>query len=141
MYDIFAQKSNHPFKGTIYNQYRYFQEDTTMTIKGKTYTYIKGAENPFFKLSGEDFMFNITSTKNISKKQPINNLVFNVTQLMIDTKFDHKNFVQGGYLKYDDKLWIIKNVDKEMGPQKSIYAFFMYNPLSTTKMIIEEVHE
>ena len=49
MYDIYAQKSNYPFKGVVYNQYRYFQEDTTLTIKGETFTYKKGDKNPFFK--------------------------------------------------------------------------------------------
>lgn len=141
MYDIYAQKSNYPFKGKVFKQYRYFQEDTVKVINGITYNYIKGAENPFFKLSWDEFMFNITSTKSVDKKQPINNLVFKVTQLMIDTKFENTNFVQGGYIEYDGKLWIVKKSEKETGPQKSIYAYFNYNPLSTTKMLLEEVYE
>ena len=141
MYDFLAQRSNYPFKGVIFNEYRYFQENKTITIDGQTFTYKKGDKNPWFKIGGEEFMFNITSLNVVDKKQPIGNLVVKSEIMSIDTKFKHKNFVQGGYIEFNGKLWIIKSVEEEKGPQKTIYGYFTYNPLSTIKMLVEEVQE
>lgn len=141
IYDIYAQKSNYPFKGVVYNQYRYFQEDTTLTIKGETFTYKKGDKNPFFKNKPDEFVFNITDQQVIDKKQPLTNLIVRSEQLQIDTKFKHPNFVQGGYIGFRDKLWVIQSAHEEPGPQKSLYSFFNVNSLSTIKMVIEEAQE
>lgn len=141
MYDFYAQRSNYPFKGEVYNQKRYFDKDTTLTIEGNTYYYKKGDENPWFKIKPDEFMFNITSLNTIDKKQPLGNLIVKSQQIAIDTKFKHPFFVQGGYIGFNGKLWIIKTSQTEPGPQKSVYSFFAFNPLSTTKMLIEEVQE
>lgn len=139
MYDFFAQKSNYPFVGKIHNEYRYFQEDTTINIRGIEYKYIKGAENPYFMVKSEPFVFNILSTKVIEKRQPLNNLVFLVEQIVIATKFKHKNFITGGYISYGDKLWLIKTSEIDLGPQKTVHGFFKDNPSSNTRMLLEEV--
>ena len=141
MYDFYSQKSNYPFKGKIFNEPRYFSEDKKITIEGQDFYYKKGDQNPYFKTDYEEFMFNITSLNVIDKKQPIGNMVVKSEQMSIDTKFKHKNFVQGGYIEYNGKLWIIKTSQEEKGPQKSIYSFFTINPLSTIKMLVEEVQE
>ena len=141
MYDIYAQKSNYPFKGVVYNQYRLFQEDTTLTIKGETFTYKQGDKNPFFKNNPSEFVFNITDQNVISKKQPLTNLIVKSEQLQIDTKFKHPNFVEGGYIGFGGKLWVIKTVNEEKGPQKSVYSFLNVNSLSIIKMVIEEAQE
>ena len=141
MYDVYSQKSNYNFKGVVYNQPRYFQEDTTIEVEDKTFSYKKGAENPYFKIGGEEFVFNITSNNVVEKKQPLTNLVVKVDQIVIDTKFKHPYFVQGGYIGFNGKLWIVKTVSEEKGPQKSIYSFFNINPLSTMTMLLEEAQE
>lgn len=86
-------------------------------------------------------MFNITSTDIVEKKQPITNLILKSDRITIDTKFMNKWFVEGGYVVFEDKLWVIKSVNKERGPNKSINAFFNVNPLATTKMVLEEAQE
>ena len=141
MYDFYAQKSNYPFKGEVYNQKRYFDEDTTLTIEGNTYNYKKGDLNPFFKIGPDEFMFNITSLNTVDKKQPLSNLIVKSEQMSIDTKFKHPFFVQGGYIGFNGKLWIVKTAQTEKGPQKSVYSFFSINALSTIKMLLEEVQE
>lgn len=141
MYDFYAQKSNYPFIGQVYNQKRYFDEDTTLTIEDNTYTYKKGEKNPWFKIGPDEFMFNITSLNTVDKKQPLSNIIVKSEQMAIDTKFKHPFFVQGGYIGFNGKLWIIKTVEEEKGPQKSVYSFFSINSLSTIKMLLEEVQE
>lgn len=231
MYDIYAQKSNYPFKGVVYNEDRYFQKDTALTEQegeywvdnggvyekmqlpkdyesGKTYytraetytevtlpsgyvqgteyyakygqggyylvsdgsgesttltttatqkfytkaisyteadivavEYKKGDKNPRFKIGGDEFMFNITSMNSRDKKQPLTDFLVHSEEMAIDTKFKHPRFKQGGYFEFNGKLWIIKTVDEEKGPQKSIYSFFNVNPLSTIKMFVEEAQE
>lgn len=141
MFDVYAQRSNYNFKGIVYNQPRYFQEDTEISVKDRIFNYKKGEENPYFKVDGEEFLFNITSNNVIDKKQPLTNLVVRVEQIMIDTKFKHPYFVQGGYIGFNGKLWIVKTANEEKGPQKSIYSFFNINPLSTMTMLLEEVQE
>ena len=231
MYDIYAQKSNYPFKGVVYNEDRYFQKDTALTeqegefwvlnsgeyvkkqlpqdyennetyytraetytevtlpsgyVQGTQYyakrndndyylvsegtgetttlttdayhkfytkaityteatinavTYKKGDVNPRFKIGGDEFMFNITSMNTRDKKQPLSDFLVHSEEMAIDTKFKHPKFKQGGYFGFNGKLWIIKTVDEEKGPQKSIYSFFSVNPLSTIKMLVEEAQE
>ena len=98
MYDVYSQKSNYNFKGVVYNQPRYFQEDTTIVVEDRSFSYKKGDENPYFKIGGDEFVFNITSNNVVDKKQPLTNLVVKVEQIVIDTKFKHPYFVQGGYI-------------------------------------------
>ena len=138
MYDIYAQKSNYPFKGVVYNQYRYFQEDTTLTIKGETFTYKKGDKNPFFKNTPDEFVFNITDQNVLDKKQPLTNLIVRSEQLQIDTKFKHPNFVQGGSIGFRETLWVIQSAHEEQGPQKYLYSFFNLKRLSMIKINIQE---
>lgn len=141
MQDVYAQRSNYNFKGIVYNQPRYFQEDTTIDVGEEEFKYKKGEENPYFKLGGDEFLFNITSNNVVEKKQPLTNLVVRVEQIVIDTKFKHPYFVQGGYIGFNGKLWIVKTANEEKGPQKSIYSFFTTNPLSTMTMLLEEAQE
>jgi hypothetical protein len=127
MYDLFSPKSGETaFVGYLIINDRY--------LSG-------GIKNPKFKIGKKQFMFSIDNSKKESKKQPIGNLLYLTSELDITTKFTDSHFKEGNYIEFEGKLYIIKYVNTDPGPNKAVYSWFNVNTLATTKMTIETAQE
>lgn len=137
MYDLFAPRNLLNSSGYYMVHRRLYNSED----EKKNPAHINGKLNPEFKVGKRTFYFNIVSTKQVEKKQPITGLVYLVDDIIIETKEIDKHLVEGGYIEFDDKLWVIKTSNTDVGPNKAVYGMLRYNPLAKTVLELEEFTE